>query len=207
LAQWLVVCSATLLVLLSAPSARAQDSGETMQEFVQRTTSWMIYFDVEVLKQYLNYPGTQFAEPAVVRVTYQIRGKEEWGNRENYEDLWFHNGTPLGQHRYRALPRLYGDGVILVNQSPALNSQARSVARALPRILLDIIVSKSILRSVYLPDEIYGDVVNELSSSGFKRFTLVRGGTRLIMLHIESFPSHNQIYMYYAAATPAGFVE
>jgi hypothetical protein len=64
-----------------------------MQAFLQRSSSWIMYFDVDVIKRYLNYPGSSLAAPAVVHVTYPIKREKQWVDCENYETLVSRSNT------------------------------------------------------------------------------------------------------------------
>lgn len=120
----------------------------------------------------------------------------QWGQTIKYEDLWYRDGKAVGLRRYGPLS-LQQDGVIYVKSSALAEQNTDAIANAVVRLLLDILAAKQVVRTTFVPRDIFGQVLSELEKVGFQNFTTVRPGDQALMLHITSYPAGFDRYVRY----------
>lgn len=159
-------------------------------------TPWVIFMDVAVLDKYLDYPGSPFASPTRIHVSYHTHS-EELTSDKPYEDLWFKNGRAIGMHRIcQGLMPLKWDGIIYVRPSSFIERCPADVADAAVRIVLDVYLLGAQLRGVCVPKQYFKLVGDQLPNYNFTK-TLTGGGDVKVMLRLLSDPPEYESYFVY----------
>lgn len=183
---------------LSAPCARSQgETSETTEQQLERTSPWIVYLDVAVKREFLNYRGSTMPSLTLVYVDYRKKNENlDWGQTTKYEDLWYREGKAVGLRRYCPLS-LQQDGVIYVKSSALVRENTDAIANAVVRLLLDILAAKQVVRTTFVPKDIFGQVLSEFEKVGFQNFTTVQSGDQAIVLHLTSYPPGVDRYVRY----------
>jgi hypothetical protein len=198
---------AAFLAFVCAASAFSQATNYDDRELqLRQDTPWIVFLDMRIIDQYLNYPGSDFASPTRIRVSYWLRqGVDDLNNDPDnpsyklYEDIWLKNGRAIGLHRYsRTMPLRY-DGSIFVRPYGRMGERPADVASAIVRVLMDVtlIYPNPPLRGVSLPIDVFDQVANELRTYNFERVQSFGGRRSLLFLHLISDPprpDHDKFY-------------
>jgi hypothetical protein len=181
----LLCCLAALIVCEG--DALAQDDSIEVQ--IEKDCPFVVYVEMSELPQFLNYRGSTIPSPTCLDVTYRRREAANYSldPPRRYEYLLYKNGKPLGLRRYAKLS-IQQDGVIYARRSNSLNSHPDALANALARLLLDILATKAVVRTAYVPKEIFDEVIAGLMKMGFQKFTLVTAGDQAVVIHVSSNP-------------------
>lgn len=176
--------------------ALAQD--DSIEAQIERTCPFVVYVEMSELPQFLNYQGSTIPSPTCLDVTYRRREQKSatyaLGPPIRYEYLVYKDGKPLGMHRYAQLS-IQQDGVVYARRSDSMNSHPDALANALARLLLDILATKAVVRTAYVPKEIFDEVIAELMKMGFQKFSLVAAGDQAVVIHVSSNPPGYDRYL------------
>lgn len=180
-----------------APQAQCEEEMPLEQQ-LEISTPWIIYFDTTILRPYLVYAGSKMYNPLRVGISYKRRNEKlQWSQLQRYEELWFKNGKAIGLKRYTNLA-VSQDGVIFVKQSSHLRDSPnapKAIGNAIARVVLDVLATRTAtLRTAYVPKDIFEEAVSELSNLGFSEvYTGSKG--RTVTIHLLSYPQGFDLYL------------
>jgi hypothetical protein len=184
----LTICLSQLFV----PTNALTDGSDfpTIDRRYTMGSDWVLSLNITKLNKMFVYPGSTLYPLIQVRVSYFTRDPNThlWSSGQVYEDLWFHNGMPIGCKRYTRLPFKYGSyGVITLLPTQDGFEQTKSVDDTVLRLYMDLTRLNCIISSTVLPLAICDNAATELGYFNFYRATMVTAGT-VILLHYVSTP-------------------
>lgn len=193
--------AAFLALLNCAQDAQCEQELPLDQQLLQ-AAPWIIYFEANIHRPYLVYPGSTMYNPLVLSVTYRKRDENsQLEPIQRYEDLWYKNGKAIGLRRFSNLA-VRQDGVIYVKPSQHLRDNPnapKAVGNAIARVVLDVVTSTANglganLRTAYVPKDIFEETISELSNLGFSKITTGSVG-RTLTIHLASYPASTEVYL------------
>jgi hypothetical protein len=182
------------LILATRPCGAGIDDETWTDSYLDKMNDWIVSVDVSTMKRFLDYPTSGFKPVANVVVRYRLvpRGN----NRDvdprpvRYEDIWYHNGTPIGLKRYHVfgIPK-DKIGCISVKASSEMYEHTRTIANTVVRLLLDIDLKSAVITDVIVPREIYDAIASDLGQFRFFSREELRGDAgQQLLLHMVSNP-------------------
>jgi hypothetical protein len=162
-----VVCLSFLFVFPSS----AQINSDLSDPYLDREFDWAMFVDARELKDYLKYPGSKLYPVTNVRVTFRSiqRGiNPQRMPTEAYEEIWYHDGLPIGLHRHRNLKLAPGAmGIIVLGSSTEESDRTAAMCNALIRLIMDVELHKAVISLVQVPREEYEGIALGLEKYGF----------------------------------------
>jgi hypothetical protein len=189
-----------LVLLVSAvwqlPVAAAGQLYLTEDEVAERS-DWVMVLDVTQKPNYLKYPGSKLCPITQVRVSYlDCLGKLP-ARAVLYEDLWYHDGQPIGCRRYSQMTIKQFDrrGTIFLKPGKDASANTPAVANAIVRLTVDLNVHDVSAAAVIVPEEVHRQLISDFSAlSFFKR--PVQSGAQ-VNIRLVSNPRVFDEYLYY----------
>jgi hypothetical protein len=160
-------------------------------------------FKVKKMTDLSDYRGCTLAPMGKVAVACSARSRS---NPKivlpitNYEDIWYHDYTPVGLRRYRDFPyECSGFGVMRVLYTEDCEEFPNAVANAAIRTLLDLNLHNGACDTVIIPRSIFSSVFTSFSRYGFYEVTTqpehpIPG---VIVLNLVSDPSGDYRRVYF----------
>lgn len=188
---WLGALTTLACLTLQCPAVDSRAVYFTEDDLIAKC-NWVIFARTTKLQNYLRYPGSQLSPLTQVRFSYvKASDLEKAPNR--WEDLWYHDGTPVGCHRYGALDLgKSGIGVVFVPSSDGTDT--RTLANALIRLSLDLTFQKQSSAPIVVPEEICQQLVTDFGSFGFHQRNVSSGFQYSI--HLVSNPKNFDEFLY-----------
>lgn len=168
-----MLLASLILVLCGLTAASADDSEPepeptTLYDFVA-------ILKISRLDRMTDYRGSRLKPLGLVAVSYKAHPR---ANRDltlattPYEDLWYHDYTPIGCRRYRQMPEeCTGFGAIQVLSTSDAGNFPGAIANAIIRLLIDMNVHGCACQNVIIPKDIFGSVYSSFSHFGFYEIT------------------------------------
>lgn len=179
------------LFLMHLP-ASAEISPGLPPDYLEREFDWILYIDVVDVKHYLDYRGTKLHPLSKARARFKIsrgKGDEIARQPEIYEELWYHQTTPIGMRRRAALSipaGLVGAVVIADMQG---NEQHRAVAaNTALRAIVDLLLKKAPTGVLFASAGDYEGIAGALSKYGFSEKQLPSSGKQMSVT-LRSYPA------------------
>jgi hypothetical protein len=206
--------SALLLILLgilvALPGlpvlADDSDSSGYNEKYFEDRFDFLAILKITKLKNYLNYKGSSLSPVGNISVTYDyhpINGSDTEKQQRviaKYEDLWYHDYTPIGCRRFTDMPvQPAGFGCIRLLPTEDAAEFPGALANAAIRLLLDINLHGCACNTIIVPKEILGDVFSAFSHFGFYEVQsrVETGIPGHIIVQIDSDPPGQQKRVYY----------
>jgi hypothetical protein len=163
---------------------------------------WAMILDLPDVGYYLNYPGSKLWPLTKVRVnlrTYSPANNREPPIQTLYEDLWYHNQSPIGLRRYNEISisrQSYGALIVCPgNNTGNTKQRAQAIADAITRLSVDIHFRNASTGLVLVPEDEYDTVADALGQFGF-----VAAGTNPTVqpmnLHLRAYPEGADEFFY-----------
>jgi hypothetical protein len=165
------------------------------EESLMAKCSWVVTAHTKKLPNYLKYPGSQLCPLTQVRFSYYVKSSDAEKGPSRWEDLWYHDGTPVGCHRYTELdlgPNP-GIGAVFVPAS-ADDTDTRTLANALIRLSLDLTLRKCGGTPIVVPEDICQQLVTDFGAFGFHQRNVSSGYQ--LSIHLVSNPTKFDDFLY-----------
>jgi hypothetical protein len=193
-----MVMASIFAILLHVPAASAQK--QSALQYHQRPplppqmVDLSLYDDVIELhcqeqKQYLTFTGSQFKSVSKVKVGYRLDTKHDnAAPLVQYEELWFHNSTPIGSKKAQRFAIKKSDQVaILVPPDRWTDTEIQALAGTLVALRLELSMNRNLMAVVRIPNEILGPLREELRKQNFLPYReLGRPIQTLIPIQLET---------------------
>lgn len=192
---------ALALVYLVAAPALAEFSPNLLDAYLEREFDWAMYVDIRNLDHYLKYKGSRLHPLTRGRVYFNSyihprRPGVSTQQSQVYQDLWYHQGQPLGLRRRSALNIEKGTtGTIVISQYADENGQAKCAANAIVRLLVELQLKDIVVGTVIVPQDKYKDIVGALEHYGFRIQPQAAGGKQLSIC-LRSHPHEKEEYLF-----------
>jgi hypothetical protein len=136
---------------------------------MDRRFDWLIDCKIDSAI-YLDYPGSKLKPVIKMSVTYRVNPRfgDNYGKAVKYEELWFSQGKVIGCRRQHNLdiPETY-QGAIRFFPTASAPFKASTISGAMAHLVLDTGLKNVVLNVVFLPIDVFYDVVNDMSSYNF----------------------------------------
>ncbi len=171
------------------PSA-AEIDAKLMDPYLQKEFNWAMYIDLEEDKPFLNYAGSRLNPLTQLRVTTSSfqRGTTKTldsAPAQVYEEFWYHEETPVGLRRYRALDIKSNEiGAIFLGGK---GNNVAAAAKVLLRLALDLDLHQLSPGIVVVPLDKYDLIASELGRYSFFPRMLATSGQQF-SIHLRSHP-------------------
>lgn len=159
-----------LLFALATQSSRAADAPALMtEEELLTRTNWVMDVTCTKVRNYMDFPPYKFYPVTQMRITFIKCSGREPEAPVPYEDLWYHDGQPIGLKRYSTLQlNRYQPGTIFVNASPEVSANTIALANTIIRLSVDTVASGS-EASVVVPEELHRQLITDFGTYGFRK--------------------------------------
>lgn len=164
-------------------------------EYFNNRFDFMVMLKVKKMADMADYRGCTLTPMGKVAIACKAHSRSNPNivlPITNYEDIWYHDYSPVGLRRYRDFPsECSGFGVIRVLYSEDCNEFPNAVANATIRVLLDLNLHNGACDTLIVPRSIFGSVFSSFSRYGFYEVTTrpenpIPG---IIVLNLKSDPS------------------
>lgn len=178
------------------PASAAGQLYLTEEEVAERS-DWVMVLSVTRLPDYLKYPGSKLCPITQVRVSYVNCLDKTPAPPALYEDLWYHDGKPVGCKRYSLITIKQFDrrGTIYLRPGKDASANTAAVANAIVRLSVDLNVHDVSAAAVIVPEEVHRQLVSDFSACGFFKRE-VRAGAQ-VNIRLVSNPRVFDEYLYY----------
>ncbi len=184
--------------------AYAEPEEEFSDSYLDKFNDYVVFIDVSKKKQFLTYKGSQLSSITNLKVTYRKSPRYNIGSEVDvkslkYEDLWYHDGRPVGSRRYAQLEiAKMKQGSILVRPSEEALREPYALANAIVKLTVELSLKDVCLTGAYVPKEMFRDVVSAMAKYDFlqRRETLKLGPMQTSVM-ILSNPSGLESVLYY----------
>jgi hypothetical protein len=128
-------------------------------EFLRQQFAYTLVLHTRKVDHYLNYQGSQ------LKPVYQT---DVLLNDRPYEKFWHYQGKPLGVRRQFKMTVDESDlGAVVIRQADGGTDGVRAAANVALRIISEARVNRFTVSTVFVPDDLYSDVSNELTRYNF----------------------------------------
>lgn len=163
----LLIGLACLCILPSSAEFRPDLS----HAYLQQQFAWAMYIDSRQVDHYLNYAGSKLHPLTKVRIRYRYFPHDgrvvDWPAK-TYDELWYHDGTPIGLRRNAEIKLNTNDiGVIIIGPADGAAKSNLATADALVRLLVNLQLQHGTVGSVVVPSDQYDSLVENLARYGF----------------------------------------
>jgi len=200
------VSAVIALVLVATPAARCQTGGYDFERILNRQYDWLLYCDLEVLPNYMQYKGSTMNP--IVRFIVKFRYTNHFKRNVlpdppiRIEEVWYHDGKTVGLKRYNDyFPQMLQQGAIYFRSLNDANllDYYKEMANLTSRLTMDVYCKRAIMAGSIVPAAAYDNVANALSFYNFFPLQDASGGRGENMsLHMLSFPRGRDSYFYYS---------
>jgi hypothetical protein len=192
--KWFAIATALTFVcaLPRSSSARSSDDQIT-DDYLDRLNEWVLYVDASSLKDCVDYRGSTLNPMTNVHVVFRLIQKPYRPkidpSPQPYEDLWYHNGTPVGCRRHRQLAAGNNAlGVIVVRDSAEVAQHTEAIANAIARLMVELYENERPCTAVIVPLSIYNRLGDDLSQCRFYKKAQPKDLYRQVHIHMLSNP-------------------
>jgi hypothetical protein len=160
--NWSLLIAATVSLLSTISAVNAQPGVSTAATQGSPSPDWILQAQTGVSASEFQHPSFTLRPIVAVAVKY-FRANDET-HKTAFEELWYHNGKPLGIARARQLEMTPGQSVaVQVLESPtAYDPEHKAAANTIMRLVLNILIQHDKVSYVKVPDSSYWFIEQEL---------------------------------------------
>lgn len=160
-AKALLLCS---MVSLFCSAAQSNDT-------LVKPYDWTVEIKTKPMPHFFEYSGSHLRGIEKLKVTYvhSADATDPDPQPKDYENLWYHDGKPLGLERHNKFDLTKGEGVsILVShkQASATDAECKAAANAILRLIVDSYLNKNAVVSVRCQPSSYERIKAYLEDQG-----------------------------------------
>lgn len=130
-----------------------------------------MYIDSREVNHYLNYRGSTLNPLTKVRIRYRYfphDGRPVTWPAKTYDELWYHDGKPVGLRRSAEISLRKNDmGVIVIGQTADRSKSDLATADALVRLLVNLQLQRAAVGAVMVPPDQYDPLLANLGRYRF----------------------------------------
>jgi hypothetical protein len=192
--RWIVVATALLFVCALPQSLSSGSLDEQItDDYLDRLNEWILYIDASNLKDCVDYRGSTLNPMTNVHVVFRLIPKPFRPTVDPtphpYEDLWYHNGTPIGCRRHRQLGAGRNAlGVIVVRDSGEVAEHTAAIANAIARLMVELYENELPCTAVIVPISIYNQLGDDLANCRFYKKAQPKDLYHQVHIHMLSNP-------------------
>ncbi len=152
---------------------------------------WVMTLSATEVPRFLQYKGSTLHPIISVKIAFKTRDPKTrlWSASSLYEDLWYHDGQPIGCRRDRDLSNidgLYGD--VFVLESDVAEYETRALMNAVVRIMLDLSLRNAMITNLVIPADLYNQCTSDLGHFGFYESQTGSARDTMVLLHVVATP-------------------
>jgi len=151
----------------------AQQSGIFSNKWLDQRFDWVIYLEPKELEHYLVYPSSGLGPVTDVRMTYRVNPRLAANHVDStlhYEDLWYHEGRPVGCRRFGKLNIQSGwQGAICISDADSGHQNTPAEANAIVRLILEINLLNCNVTAVLVPSSMVSPLCDAMGQFQFFR--------------------------------------
>ena len=198
LPKCLVVVSCLFALTVQLPCC-AEIKPNLVDPYLQREFDWAMYLDARTVDHYLNYTGSTLHPLMRARIRYRYfarrLGPAKWPAR-TYDELWYHDGKPVGMRRYGQLKIDPRDiGTVIIGFSDNRVNSSLAITDALVRLLVEMQFQRAVVSVVVVPAEQYSQILANLQLYHITTEMPRRRGPQM-SIHFRSDPPGQEHYLY-----------
>jgi hypothetical protein len=186
---------------LSSNPCSAELSEKLVDRYLESQFEWAMFLGAQDVDHYLNYQGSSLQPLSKISVYYRPFPPNDKARSEQkaqvYEDFWYHRGRLLGS-RYHNRLRLPEErnGAIVIGKISGGSEEARALANALVRVILDLHFQKLFANVVLVPLQQYDQIVGNMGMYRFYRSETAPESGKQMSIHFRSYPSEKDDVYY-----------
>lgn len=200
----MVLAACVLFGLACPPVCRAGIDLEYTNAYLDRANDWVLFLDVFRLSRYLKYQESRLYPITNLRIAYRVIPGPSSSDQPStglYEDLWYHDGVPVGCRRYCQLPvQANRIGSVVLRHLDGEADESRVVANAIVRLTLDLSLQESSATGFVVPLQLFDQIAQDLGSYGFLAEPNIWTGPQISIRLVSSPPVKSQLYYFRKAA-------
>jgi hypothetical protein len=160
--NWSILIAATVSALSTINVANAQLGVPTVANQGSQTPDWILQAQTGISAK--EFQHASFAMRPIVGVAVNYFRVNDETHKTAFEELWYHNGKPLGIARDHQLEMAPGQNVaVQVLESPtAYDPEHKAAANTIMRLVLNILIKHDKISYVKVPDSSYWFISQEL---------------------------------------------
>lgn len=179
---------------MATPAGLSFDSlDEFSENNLDASNDWVMYLNSSIRPNYLNYPGSALTPLTIVRAKCRITPEQDklpsGSPPQLYEEMWYHDGVPIGMRRFSNLPAIkHKLGTIMVNCTSNQPQETLAVSNALVRLIVELELVSADRSYVVVPSAMYETVEDKLKQYKFLRHNSFAADRRRLIIHLVSNP-------------------
>jgi hypothetical protein len=194
--QRAILLALVILLAAACPTARSDEADPSKFDIgndyeMDRRYDWTMDVKVTSAKNYLSYSGSTLKPLTKLLISYKMNPRFSKTPTPfiEYEELWFQQGRAIGCRRLHNLdiPATY-QGAIRIIPSTDASENSAAISGAIPRLVLDLALRNCVISMLFVPKDIFQDVIDGLSRHNFYPSTNMVGGGATIHLIFSSNP-------------------
>ncbi len=199
-----VLLALTVLFAGTPSSADMQVANKDLQdEYLTTEFDWAMYLDVQDLKKYLSYQGSQMHPLTKVSVYTRSFPKDQMLPAETsklFEEIWYRGKQPVGIRRFTnfSVP-VQKIGALVVGKlpdGPDKQDSSPAVANALVRLLVELQVKQVLAEVALVPAEKYAEIGSALERYHFAPTKKITEGPQM-SIRLRNYPFTLEETYYY----------
>jgi hypothetical protein len=191
--------SAVAAVVLACGGVSAAVVTDVGDDYLKNEFGWALHLDAQPMNHYLNYSGSSLHPLTLVRAYQKIfhPGSQPDVQMSWYEDLWYHEGKPIGLRRENALVGTSEVHGVVVIGSPGTEQSAvrTALSNSAVRMIVDAQFKHFVVDSVMVPEKEFEAIKGDLGRYGFVARSDVSEGEQ-VSLHLRSYNGVKDEYLY-----------
>lgn len=160
---------------------------------------WILKVQTEELQRQFDYKGSKLKN--VAKVTVEFYHESDLGNVKPYEQVYYHNGKPIGMKRTGDLGIPAAQSVVIkvTHKGTVGSEEEKATANILWRLGLNVTHNHDALISTIVPLTSFDKIVQELEALGFRESESEgeNANTAKALLALESEPSAKTQKLYF----------
>ncbi len=143
------------LFCITTQAAQAQDSNSFQ-------TDWTMRVETEELKRQFTYKGVTVSP--VAKVTVEVCLTKDQDHKKQYENVWFHDGKPLGLERFDTFKLDKGKSATIqvTHKAQGGKEEQKAAANMILRLVLDAYHNNDSVIAVKIPVQSFDAIVQEM---------------------------------------------
>jgi hypothetical protein len=162
-------------------------------------TTWTVNVKTEELPGQFVYRGSTLSPVAKVRVTYSKDGNSK--EPKQYENLWYHNGKPIGLERLGTLEVNPGDllSMEVTHKKHSTEQECKAAANTVMKFAIQAFHNGNPLNTIRVPSESFAPICNELVAHNCFEMTQEADQSYLdkVRFVIDSYPDGVRRRLYF----------
>jgi hypothetical protein len=197
----LLVVAATILFSTGGGRASVKNVNDYIPDsYLSENFNWTLVLDLPDVHHYLNYPKSKLWPLTEVHANLRSYDRDDVDCVTTYyEDLWYHNETPVGLRRHNQITINRNSGGALIvcpaDENADFPRRASAIANAIVRLNMDVQLRNASISLVLVPDNEYEGVSDALTS--YKMSSSTNPAFSPVSFHMRAYPEGEEDHYFY----------